>query len=66
MSHTAMVQDVNHFGLLRQTLAEIFFRKSKNNLGFDTYQVRSATAFISLWALLAFTHLYRTTTWDSG
>ncbi|MBJ6361635.1 IS701 family transposase [Paenibacillus sp. MAHUQ-46] len=25
---------------------EIFFRQSKNNLGFDTYQVRSATAFI--------------------
>lgn len=40
---------------------EIFFRQSKNNLGFDTYQVRSATAFIRLWALLAFTHLYCTT-----
>ncbi|MEK3685232.1 transposase [Paenibacillus sp. FSL R10-2736] len=32
---------------------EIFFRQSKNNLGFDTYQVRSAKAFIRLWALLA-------------
>jgi hypothetical protein len=40
---------------------EIFFRQSKNNLGFDTYQVRSATAFIRLWALLAWTHLYCTT-----
>jgi Transposase DDE domain len=40
---------------------EIFFRQSKNNLGFDTYQVRSATAFTRLWALLAWTHLYCTT-----
>lgn len=40
---------------------EIFFRQSKNNLGLDTYQVRSAKAFIRLWALLAFTHLYCTT-----
>ncbi|MFB6367924.1 IS701 family transposase, partial [Paenibacillus elgii] len=40
---------------------EIFFRQSKNNLGFDTYQVRSATAFIRLWTLLAWTHLYCTT-----
>src|SRR5690606_33424680 len=40
---------------------EIFFRQSKNNLGFDTYQVRSAKAFVRLWALLAFTHLYCTT-----
>ncbi len=39
---------------------EIFFRQSKNNLGFDTYQVRSAKAFIRLWALLAWTHLYCT------
>jgi hypothetical protein len=40
---------------------EIFFRQSKNNLGFDTYQVRSATAFIRLWTLLGWTHLYCTT-----
>ncbi len=40
---------------------EILFRQSKNNLGFDTYQVRSATAFVRLWALLAWTHLYCTT-----
>lgn len=40
---------------------EIFFRQSKNNLGFDKYQVRSATAFVRLWALLAWTHLNCTT-----
>jgi hypothetical protein len=40
---------------------EIFFRQSKNNLGLDTYQVRSAKAFIRLWVLLAFTNLYCTT-----
>jgi len=39
---------------------EIFFRQAKNNLGFGTYQVRSATAFTRLWVLLAFTHLYCT------
>lgn len=39
---------------------EIFFRQSKGNLGFETYQVRSATAFIRLWALLAWTHLFCT------
>lgn len=39
---------------------EIFFRQSKTNLGFDTYQVRSAKAFIRLWILLAWTHLYCT------
>lgn len=37
---------------------EIFFRQSKNNLGLDTYQVRSPKAFIRLWTLLAWTHLY--------
>lgn len=40
---------------------DIFFRQSKNNLGFDTYQVHSATAFVRLWVLLAWTHLYCTT-----
>ena len=40
---------------------EIFFRQSKNNFGFDKYQVRSAIAFVRLWALLAWTHLYCTT-----
>jgi hypothetical protein len=39
---------------------EIFFRQSKNNLGLGTYQVRSTRAFIRLWALLAWTHLYCT------
>ncbi len=39
---------------------EIFFRQSQNNLGFDTYQVRTAKAFIRLWTLLAWTHLYCT------
>lgn len=39
---------------------EVFFRQAKNNLGFNTYQVRSAKAFIRLWALLAWTHLYCT------
>lgn len=39
---------------------EIFFRQSKNNLGFDTYQVGSAKAFIRLWILLTWTHLYCT------
>jgi hypothetical protein len=39
---------------------EIFFRQSKNNFGFDKYQVRSAIAFVRLWALLAWTHLYCT------
>ncbi|OMF94878.1 transposase [Paenibacillus sp. FSL R7-0337] len=37
---------------------EIFFRQSKNNLGFGTYQVRSAKAFIWLWILLTWTHLF--------
>jgi hypothetical protein len=37
---------------------EVFFRQSKGNLGFATYQVRSATAFIRLWTLLAWTHLF--------
>lgn len=39
---------------------EIFFRQSKGNLGFDTYPVRSETAFTRLWILLAWTHLYCT------
>jgi hypothetical protein len=39
---------------------EIFFRQSKNNLGLSTYQVRSAKAFIRLWAILSWTHLYCT------
>jgi hypothetical protein len=39
---------------------EIFFRQSKGNLGFETYQVRSEKAFTRLWVLLSFTHLYCT------
>jgi hypothetical protein len=39
---------------------EIFFRQSKGNLEFETYQVRSKSAFTRLWVLLSFTHLYCT------
>ncbi|UOF91515.1 IS701 family transposase [Fodinisporobacter ferrooxydans] len=39
---------------------EIFFRQTKQNLGFDGYQVRSIRAIERLWILLSLTHLYCT------
>lgn len=39
---------------------ELFFRQTKGNLGFETYQVRSEKAFTRLWVLLSLTHLYCT------
>jgi hypothetical protein len=40
---------------------EVFFRETKNNLGLNTYQVRSAESIDKLLALISLTHLFCST-----
>nr|WP_233432547.1 MULTISPECIES: hypothetical protein [Thermoanaerobacterium] len=43
---------------------EIFFRQTKNNLGLNTYQVRSTKSIDRLLWLISLTYLYCTTSGD--